>query len=197
MQKNNIIQKNRVYAPIIVGVTLLLIVFLVYPAYAQFVDHKNTIHSLEASKSEKQSTISEIEALQAKFATWDSTALTKKIEKYARPFVSSDIMEAITINTHTQWSSLRPATINIGGVSLSKWGKLPSGMSLGTANISIAAVSLDDIINYLNYLTVRSKMAFIIENISLPLDTAPSLLNNTGNNAGINVSITLWIYYYD
>lgn len=38
MLPNNIVKKNRVYAPIIVGITLLLTTLVLYPLYINYVD---------------------------------------------------------------------------------------------------------------------------------------------------------------
>lgn len=196
MTNNNIIQKNRVYAPIIVGLSLLLIALVTYPLYEQYVDRSIQLRALEQTQSQKQDKVNAIKAMQARFSTASgSDALVKKVARYDHSFNTSDIMEVVMVNDFTKGTNLNPATIRIDGVNISKGTKLPSGLSLANVSINLAGVSIDDIVNYITYLTVDSKLAFTIDNINLPLDTAPSVVaSNTGL---VNMGVNLGVYYYE
>ena len=113
MLPNNIIQKNRVYAPIIVGITLLLVVFLLYPLYTSHADTRITIAGFEKTKSAKQLKIDEVKKMQALFAGSGSSDLKAKVEKYNHRFNSSDIMETMMVNKYTTTTLLSPAQIAI------------------------------------------------------------------------------------
>ena len=113
MLPNNIIQKNRVYAPIVVGITLLLATFLLYPLYMSHADTRITIAGLEKTKAHKQLKIDEVKKMQALFAGSGSSDLKAKVEKYNHRFNSSDIMETIMVNNYTASTLLSPAQIAI------------------------------------------------------------------------------------
>ncbi len=193
MLPNNTIKKNRVYAPIIIGITLFLVTLVLYPLYMSHVDATIEIAWLEKIKSEKQVKIDELKKMQALFASSGSTDITQKVKKYNHTLDTSDIMEAVMLNHYTKESSLSPASINIGSISIDNGKKLPSGLSLATVSLSLSADTPDQIVSYLTYLTTDSQFAFTIDNITLPLDTV-SL--NPGTS-GVSLSIMLGVYYYE
>ncbi|MBC7503725.1 hypothetical protein H7169_02040 [Candidatus Gracilibacteria bacterium] len=193
MLPNNIIQKNRVYAPIIVGITLLLVMFLLYPLYTSHADTRITIAGLEKTKLDKQLKIDEVKRMQALFAGSGSSDLKAKVEKYNHRFNSSDIMETIMVNKYTTNTQLSPAQIAIGSISINEGKKLPSGLTLGSVGFTLSADTPDQVVDYLTYLTTNSPLAITIDTINLPLDTAGSLASSTA----ISLAITLGVYYYE
>lgn len=120
MLQNNTTKKNRVYAPVILGVSLLLIIFGLYPMYISYVDTNITISSLEKTKAEKQKKIDEITAMQLIFTGSGSSEIKSKVQKYNHKYNTSDIMEAIMVNKYTKASELSPSSINIGEISINK-----------------------------------------------------------------------------
>ena len=206
MQQNNTTKKNRVYAPIIIGISILLIVMVMYPMYITYTDTSVVISSLEKSKIEKQKKIDAITAMQRIFTESGSSDIKSKVQKYNHSYNTSDIMEAVMVNKYTKATELSAPSINVGAVSIDKWKKLPSGLSLGsvklsvTSGLSLANISVvvsaetpDQIIDYITYLTTESRFAFTIDSISLPLDTA-SLAQDTKS---LSLSLSLGVYYYE
>ncbi len=193
LSNNTIFQKQRVYAPIIVGITLLVIVFVLYPIYTKYVDTKTQIATLEKTQAEKQKKIDEIKAIQSLFAGSGSSDLKTKIQKYNRNFDSSTIMETIMLNKFTESTALTPGAIRIGAISLDKWKKLPSGLSIASASINISADTPDQMIDFITYLTTESPLAFTIDKINLPIDTGTAPQNNNG----LSLSLSLGIYYFE
>lgn len=193
MLSNNIIKKNRVYAPIIIGITLLLTALALYPLYINYVDTKIEIASLEKIQAEKQEKINKIKKMQTLFLASGSTDLTKTVKRYNHTFNTSDIMEAVMINNYTKDSPLTPASISIGAIAIDSGKKLPSGLSLATISLTLSADTPDQIVDYLTYLTTESPLAFTIDSISLPLDTRDTDLNSTR----LALSTTLGVYYYE
>lgn len=120
MLQNNIHKKNRVYAPIIVGMSLLLVVFMLYPLYVEYVDTNSRITILEKSKLEQQKKIDEIKAIQVLFTGTGLSDIKSKVQKYSNVFNVSNIMEAVMVNKFTKASELSPSQINIGGISVNK-----------------------------------------------------------------------------
>lgn len=190
---NNLIQKNRVYAPIIIGLSILLVVLVLYPIYTSYIDTSIEVAKNEQIKAEKQNKINEIKAMQAQFASSGSSELKDKVRKYNHSFNTSDIMEAVMVNKYTKSSTLTPAAITIGSFSVDKGKKLPSGLSLANVSITVTGDTPDQIIDYITYLTTESAFAFTIDSISLPIDTA-----STGQEATTtSLSLSLGVYYYE
>lgn len=193
MQQNNITKKNRVYAPIIIGISILLIVMVMYPMYITYTDTSVVISSLEKSKIEKQKKIDAITAMQRIFTESGSSDIKSKVQKYNHSYNTSDIMEAVMVNKYTKATELSAPSINVGAVSVDKWKKLPSGLSLANISVVVSADTPDQIIDYITYLTTESRFAFTIDSISLPLDTA-SLAQDTKS---LSLSLSLGVYYYE
>ncbi len=190
---NNHIQKNKVYAPIFLGLALFFITLVLYPAYISYTDKKIQVLSLENAKQERQSKINEIKKIQDLFAWTGSNDIKAKVQKYNKPFDSSNIMEVVMVNKFTKFTDLSPASVNVGNISVDKWRKLPSGLSMANVSVTISADNPNQIIEYITYLTTESPLAFTIDSINLPLDT--SVLPE--DNSGLSVTIALWVYYYE
>lgn len=193
MQTNSSIQKNRVYAPIIVGIVLLLLTLIAYPQYMDHLDTSATLSVLEKTKAEKQKLVDEIKEMQTLFAGSGSSDFKTKVNKFNHRFNTSDIMEIVMLNKFTKSSALTPAAINIWGISVSPGNKLPSWLSLGSVSINISADSPTQIIDYITYLTTESALPFTIDGINLPLDTT----NTSQSPTAISLSISLGVYYYE
>jgi hypothetical protein len=193
MQNNTIHKQNRVYAPIIIGLSLFAITFLLYPLYVEYVDTNTQVVALEKSKAEKQKKIGEVVAMQQLFSWTGMTEVKSKVQKYNHPFDTSNLMEAVMVNKFTKASALSPAQISIGGITVDKWRKLPSGLSLGTVSVSVSAETPDQIIDYITYLATESSYAFTIDSIVLPLDTAMA----AQDNKWLSLSLSLGVYYYE
>ncbi len=193
MQQNNTTKKNRVYAPIIIGISILLIVMVMYPMYITYTDTSVVISSLEKSKIEKQKKIDAITAMQRIFTESGSSDIKSKVQKYNHSYNTSDIMEAVMVNKYTKATELSAPSINVGAVSIDKWKKLPSGLSLANISVVVSAETPDQIIDYITYLTTESRFAFTIDSISLPLVTA-SLAQDTKS---LSLSLSLGVYYYE
>ena len=190
---NTNLQKNRVYAPIIIGLSIFLIILVLYPIYTTYVDTSIEVSGLEKIKSEKQLKIDEIKAMQAQFASSGSSEIKDKVQKYNHSFNTSDIMEAVMVNKYTKSTSLTPASISIGSFSVDKGKKLPNWLSLASVSISVSGDTPDQIIDYITYLTTESAYAFTIDSISLPIDTGSAGQDATTTS----LSLSLGVYYYE
>ena len=193
LTNNNSTQKNRVFAPAIIGLSLLIIMFGLYPLYTSYVDTSIEIAAMEKTKGEKTVKIDAIKKMQAIFAGSGASDLKAQVDKYKNKFNTSDIMEAVMLNKHTKETALSPASINIGSIDIEPGRKLPNWLSLGTVALTLSADTPDQIVGYLTDLTTDSRFAFTIDSISLPLDTASIAPVSTG----VSLSITLGVYYYE
>lgn len=190
---SNLTKKTKVYIPIILGATILLITLVLYPLYTNYVDTSVTIATLEKSRDEKQVRIDAIKEMQRVFAGSGSSDLKTKVVKYSQKFDTSTIMEAVMINNYTKSSLLTPPAINIGPISIAKWRKLPSGLSLANVSLTVTADTPDQIVDYITYLTTESNLAFTIDSITLPIDTA----NAAPATTWVSLGIALGVYYYE
>lgn len=120
MQNNTIHKQNRVYAPIIIGLSLFAITFLLYPLYVEYVDTNTQVVALEKSKAEKQKKIDEIVAMQQLFSGTGMSEIKSKVQKYNHPFDTSNLMEAVMVNKFTKASALSPAQISVGDITVDK-----------------------------------------------------------------------------
>ena len=59
---------NRIYAPILIGVTLLLGIFVVTPLYETYMNKEVEYAQLKTVKAQKDKTLADLEALQTKFS---------------------------------------------------------------------------------------------------------------------------------
>jgi hypothetical protein len=154
------------------GSILLISIFVLYPLYTSYVDTSIEIATLKKIQSEKTTKINAIKKMQALFAGSGSSDIKARVEKYKNKFNTSDIMETVMVNKYTKDTTLSPASIIIGNIDIEPGRKLPSGLSLGTVSLSLSASTPDQIIEYITYLTTESRLAFTIDSISLPIDTA-------------------------
>ena len=116
MSPNNTLHKNRVYAPMLIALALILIVFALYPLYTDYLNTSIEIAQLEKTKSEKDHQIDEIKKIQTVFAGSGSNDMKAKIQKYGHTFDTSTIMESLMVNKYTKASPLTPAAIRIGPI---------------------------------------------------------------------------------
>ena len=195
MQNTTIYQKNKVFAPILLWVSLLVVIFCLYPVYRTYTDHIITMNQLSKVESEKQAQVATIEKIQALLAgSGSDTTLWDKIKRYNHEFDASIIFENVMINQFTTGTKLNPPLIQVWWVSTSRGSKLPSWLSLWSVRAAIRWNSIDDIVKYITYLTMEAPIAFTLDSISLPLDTLPW---STVDQSAISLNITLWVYYYE
>ena len=183
---------NRIYAPILLALTLLVGIFAIRPLYTEYMDTKIEKQTLEKTQTELKNELNALIALQATFASSGSTELTEKARKLDKRWSEADIMSAVMLNDYTKGSAYIPAPISISSITLDEGKKLPSGLSLGTINLSLTASDIDKVIDYLTYLTTNSGYVFTLDTINLPI-SSPS--QKEVNNIGL--AVNLGVYYYE
>ncbi len=101
------LQKNRVYAPIILGIAICIAIFFTRPAFSGYTESKAL---LATAKSEVEKVQVERDALRANAEKISdpNSDLSKKVAKIARDFNPSEIIEAIMINRFTIKNELSP-----------------------------------------------------------------------------------------
>lgn len=202
------LKKNRVYAPVITGIAIIVAIFLARPAFSAYNEAKMLLDVTEKEQNEVQATFDRLNKNASLIADPNSD-LSKSVAKIAREFNSSEILEAIMINPFTTPSSVAVGNpfITITDVKLDKGSKEPNGIWRGTATMTIKGATPEMIATYLDYLTNHKDFAFSLSNITLPINTAEKVgATATGQTLGAtttasassdtSVNVTLGLYYY-
>ena len=158
-------------------------------------EKSTTFTSVETNRESKVKMRDELLKIQAEFASGATSDIAKKVEKINKKFEASDIMETIMLNDFTKTGVGTDAKIAIGSISVDKWAKLPSGLSLGHVSFNVSGTDMYDVIDYITYLTTNSSYAFTLDDIILPIDTAPS--ESLTNGGKFSLALSLGIYYYE
>lgn len=194
------LKKNKVYAPVITGVAILVAILLASPMYSQYQESVSQHESVEADRDTKQLKLDKLRAQAAKLKD-EASPLAQSVAKISKDFNNSEIIEAVMINPFTAPSSgalQRSPTISIENISLNKGNKEPSGIYRGTITMTIKGTSAEIIMTYLDYLTKNTKYYFALNSINLPVDTNTTAAAVAGQVAPkeVSVPVTLGLYYY-
>ena len=187
--------QNRIYAPILFGVALLIGVVFFKPLYTGYMDNLTETNTLTKNVQEAEQKIAALQKMQEGFRTGTGqTDLINKVKKIDKKWSEADLFSAVALNRFTQNTGVIPAQIALGTISVDKGKKLSNGLSLWTVNFVVSATSVDAIIDYITYLTTESDFIFTIDSISLPIDTAPT---DSSQNGGVTLSLALGVYYFE
>ena len=189
------LQKNRVYAPVITGLAILLAVLVARPAFTAYSEAKMELFATETTLSEQQSKLSKLEEESAKLAD-ENSELSKNVAKITREFTPSEIFEVLLLdNKFTVASAVSGQTtpsVSVTDVVAQAGNKEPSGIYRGTVNLKVSAKNPEMIAAYLDFLTSHPKFAFTLNDISLPINTQ----NPQTAATETTVDVTLGLYYY-
>lgn len=185
------LRKNRVYAPIILGIAIFILVFITRSFFTDYSDARTELASVKQIESQKQTEYDRLKAMEQSFQSGENTDLTNRVKKIEKDLVESDVFEAIMINNFTRTTGIGTAPISIGGISVDKGSQTPNGLYQGSVSMNVSASSIDNMIDYLTYLTTSTPFVFTLDSINLPIDTA-----SDAQTGGVSLSVTLGIYYY-
>lgn len=185
--------QNRILAPICLGIALLCGIMILKPSYATYIENKSVISSLEKEQAKLTQEYESLKAIKDNIGSVLSPEKLERIQKLAKKYDTSDIMSTVLLNNFTKDSANESALISISSISVSKWKKLPNGLSLGNVAISFQGKTIADIITFITYLAQSTDYVFTLDSISLPIDTAPESVMA----GSYGMSIGLWVYYYE
>lgn len=178
---------NRVYAPILISIAIIVGVFVLKPAYTDYLAKQTQLATLDKTKMDKQAFLNNLLAIQKSLASSSgSTEIIEKVKKLDQKFDVSNIMATVMLNDYTRPTAISRPKISIASIAVDEGSKLPSGLSLGNVSLSLSSTSVDDMIDFITYLTKSSNYLFTIDSISLPIDTT-----DTANSAGVSLNIGL------
>lgn len=124
------LNKNKIYAPIITGVAILVAIMAAAPAYSSFNESSLELTSVEATRDTAQVNLAKLQSQSEKIADPNST-LSQNVTKIAKDFNSSEIIEAVMVNNFTIPSAASMAgtpSISIENITLDKGSKESSGI---------------------------------------------------------------------
>lgn len=186
---------NRIYAPFIVGITLIVWVFFAQPTYTKYIDTKTQLFNIQTEHQSKQKELDTLVALQKEFASSSGSAeVIEKVKKLDQKFEADRIMSAVMLNDFTRPSTLWQPRISISSISVDKGSQLPNGLSLGSVWVGVSARTVDDMVDFITHLTQSSEYAFTIDSITLPINTA---LENEQDFWWISLGLSLGVYYFE
>lgn len=191
---NSLYTKNRVIAPIVIGVSILIGVLFVKPLYMSYIDTSSQLSSVQSDLAKKKADRDTLLNIKNNSGSGMSEALLARVKQLDQKFIPSDIIAEVMLNAYTEKSGDALPMITISNISVDKGSKLPSGLSLGKVNIALQSSSIENIVEYLTFLTTKSHFAFTLDDISLPIDTAPE---NALPVSGYGLAISLGVYYYE
>lgn len=185
------LQKNKVYAPIITGVAIIVAIAATMPAYNAYSEADLELITAENTRNETELKLKKLESQAAKIAD-SNTPLAQNVAKISQDFDTSKILETVMVNTFTTGNAAlaaRTPMIAIENITLDKGSKEPSGIYRGTVNMTVKASSTEMLVKYLDYLTKNTNFYFSLTEISLPVENAAS-------NAEVSLPVRLGVYYY-
>lgn len=185
---------SRIWAPIFLGIALLVAVIGAKPLYTEYIDKSSTL-ALMLKESEKvQAEYDALITIKNKSLSGNTDDLSLRVKKLGKKWNTSDIMEIVMLSDYTRPTVGQWARIKISSIVVDEWTKLPNGLSLGKVNVAISASNLEDIIDYITFLTTSTSYAFTLDKISLPIDTAPE--ENTVVST-YSLGLDLGVYHYE
>lgn len=178
---------KSLYATLIVLFTLWILFFGTTSIYSNYMEH-----STQKAENDKKiiELTQEYTDLETKKRAIDSDNNFKKSEnQFAGVYREDTIIDEVYAKI--PW-------ITIGWISMDKWQKLSTWLSMANISFNIDATWIDDLEWYLKYLTLNvgeksSKKGFVIKSISIPLNTSIE----KGRKAWIQAWVNLGMYYFD
>lgn len=192
------LQKNRVYAPIIMGLAIIVAVFVTRPAFSSYNESKLLLSATETEISTVQAELDKIKENANKISDPNSP-LAKQVTKIAKNFDSAAIIEAVMINPFTTANAVANAnnSVTIKNIQLDKGSKEASGIYRGTVNITVSAQDVNAIARFLDFLSNHEQFAFALTDVNLPMNTNPAQTSAlSGQKEETSVSVTLGLYYF-
>lgn len=185
-------QINRIYVPVILALGLIWAIFVLRPAYTSYIDTDTKKVDLTTKQNDMQKNLDALISLQTSINSSGSSEIAEKVRKLNQGWDEAKIMTAIMLSDYTKWNDIVPPSISISTISIDKGKKLPSGLSFGSITLTLSSDSIDNVVDFLTYLTSSSSYIFTLDTIQLPI-TAPA----QKETQWVTLPIELGVYYYE
>jgi hypothetical protein len=168
--------KKNIYASVLILITIIVLFFFTKNIYFSKIENQENLNNLTIKAENIKKELDLLNDIKNKL---NSDYKTKKdIEKYAWDYREDIILNSIFWKIN--W-------ILIKNISMNKWQKLSSWLSMADISINVDVANLQTLNNYLLHLTSEnSDMRFVVKGVNFPF---------WADNTSFNVSINLWMYY--
>lgn len=96
-------QSTRIYAPIIIGISIFFTIFGLKPLYTTYMDTTMQSDAVESSKLAKEKNLDDLIAMKQSFeSATGSTELAEKVKKLASKWSEADILSSIMLSDYTK-----------------------------------------------------------------------------------------------
>lgn len=116
LQKEAIQKRNRVIAPILIGISIVIGVIALRPVYSSYIEKQAVLPVTETEKMKKTEQLVALKQLQAQFQTGGTTDMAKKIQKLDHKINTTELMRAVMINDFTRANGTQNAPITISTI---------------------------------------------------------------------------------
>ncbi len=114
------IRQNRVLAPIVLALSIILGVFLLRPFYTNTIEQSVITDRVQSTLEGKTDTYNSLLKVQELLNSGTTSDLSKKVAQLNQGFNVSDIMGSVMLNDYTKSTLSANAPIAIGSISVSK-----------------------------------------------------------------------------
>jgi hypothetical protein len=93
---------NRIYAPIVFAVALIIGVVLLRPAYTNYMDARTQESASSKLQAEHQKELTALAALQTSFSSSGTSALTERVKKLNKKWNEAQVMSEVMLTDYTK-----------------------------------------------------------------------------------------------
>ncbi len=160
---------------ILLVASMLIGSFLSYDLYYKVIEKSDTLEQLQLRSKEKEALLTTLNAFKATAGSPDTAS---DIDRYAGLF-----REDLLLSDLSRVSGTGAA---MGNVTIDRWSKLPSGLSLASISLAVQTNTLDDLLTFLDRLNdANGKRRYFVKNMSIPLDFSTNLPVSTTLSLGL------------
>ena len=117
---STLLRESRVFAPICLGVAILIGVIFLRPLYIEYIDHTTTLSTLEKSVEKVQAEHASLVAIKNKYASGTTSDLSLRVKKLTKKYNTSDIMQIVMLSDFTKSTVAQTVPIKISSITVGK-----------------------------------------------------------------------------
>ena len=120
LHQETINRKNRVLAPIILAVSIILAVLVLRPFYIDTIENDVIANKVQNDLEGRINSYSGLLKIQALVESGSTSDLSKKVVQLSQVFDVTNIMQAVMLNDYTKGTLSTDPRIAVGAISVSK-----------------------------------------------------------------------------
>lgn len=114
MQNETIHRQNKVLAPVILAVSIILAVLVLRPFYTDMIEKSSILDRTQIELEGKTTYLDGLKKTQALIESGSTSDLKKKVDQLGKKFDVPDIMQTVMLNDYTKPTLSTDARIAIG-----------------------------------------------------------------------------------